>query len=504
MPKANKLNKNILRSRLHKNIDPLTAEFISSLEEDKRITEIDINVVEAHTLMLRKQRIISESDSVRILKALEKTRVDFKNNNLIFDPKDIDIHPAIERNVIKLCGLDIGGKVHLAKSRNDQVMTDIHIYLRNETIEIIKLIQELVNTLIKLASKYRKVVMPGYTHTQYAQTTTYGHYLLSYTNEFINDINRLFDGYTRLNLSPLGACAFAGTSIDIDREYSANLLGFDGIIENAIYATSGRDVILEIAANFAIPMSTLSRMAGDIILWSTSEFNMVELSDEFADISTAMPQKKNPDPLELIRARAAKSFSGLNEIFATIKGLTTGYHRDFQQLKEPLWKQIEILKSSIILFRRIIENLEIKKDKMLENVIKNHITSLDLAERLTMETNLSFRESYILVGKVVKEAIKKGSYLSEVNSEYIANIAKRTFNKKILFKESKLKEAVDPIRSINSRISRGGPSSKEMERMIVQQKKIIKELKDKLLINKKKIELSERKLKGAVSNILKK
>ncbi len=504
MPKAKKLNKSTWRARLKKEIDTLTAVFISSLAEDKRIAEIDINVVEAHTLMLRKQRIISKNDATRILGALEKTRAELKNNKLIFSAEDIDIHPAIEKNIIRLCDLEIGGKVHLAKSRNDQVMTDIYIYLRNETIEIIELIQGLVNTLIKLAGKYRKVVMPGYTHTQYAQTTTYGHYLLSYANEFINDINRLFDGYSRLNLSPLGACAFAGTSIDIDREYTASLLGFDGVIENAIYATSGRDVILEIAANFAIPMSTLSRIAGDIILWSTSEFNMVELSDEFADISTAMPQKKNPDPLELIRARAAKSFSGLNEIFATIKGLTTGYHRDFQQLKEPLWKQIEILKSSIILFRRIIENLEIKKDKMLENVIKNHITSLDLAERLTMETNLSFREAYILVGKVVKEVIAKGGYLSEVNSERITNIARHTFNKKISFNELKLKEAVDPIRSINSRISRGGPSPKEMERMIREQKKIIKELDDKLLQKKKKIELSERKLKSAVSKILKK
>ncbi len=490
--------------RLTGELDKNALEFISSMDDDKRIVDADIWVNEAHTLMLHKQGLIAKSDLVKILKALEKARKELDKGILFqrYQNKYVDIHQFIEQCVLDYCGVKVGGKLHLAKSRNDQVMTDLRIYLRREVLNITELILGLINVLLNISGKHKNTVMPGYTHTQQAQVTTYSHYLLSYVDTFTNDVIRLFEAFSRINLSPLGACALAGTRVGIDRHYTGKLLGFDGIVENNIEAVSTKDFILEIGSVLAIIMTTLSRVASDLIFWSTFEVNMIELSDELADISSAMPQKKNPDSMEMIRSKAANTLGSAYNLFAITSGLTTGYHKDFQELKPALWRMIDDVKSSLVIMKHALKTLKIKRDRMLDLVIKGNITALDLAEFLAKEGSLSFREAHFLVGSLVKHVISNDSDLTKVDSSLLNIIAKRELNKKVLVSNRMLKKVVDPIQSVSARSNVGSPCPGEVERMIKNRKGRVKNLQKSLSEKNNKIKLSEKRFKALVAKEL--
>jgi argininosuccinate lyase len=496
-----KSDKNLWRGRLSRELGAETARFISSLEEDKRLVEIDIDVVEAHNLMLHEQGIINRDELAKILAGLERARADWRAGELELDPKAIDIHPVIEKYVIDLYGVEVGGKTHCGKSRNDQVMTDVLIYLRHQNMEISRRLAGLVQVLLRIAEQHTETVMPGYTHTQHAQSTTLAHYLLAHVDVFLRDLERLGQIYARWNKNPLGACALCGTTFDIDREYTARLLGFDGILENTIDVVSNRDFALEYASALAVIASSLSRMAEDLVLWSTYEFRMIELADELTDTSSAMPQKKNPCPIEMVRGKTGSVFASLMNLLVMLKGLPTGYNKDLQETKPPLWQAIDTVCSSINIIKQAIETVKVNQRRMLELTRENHITAIDLAEFLVQETKLSFREAHFVVGKLVQEAIRAGVRLDQLPVGDVKAVCRQVLNRKLEINEDRFKEVTDPSLSIMRRRAIGGPAPVETQRMIQDRKQQLGKLKTILRERENKLALAREHFRRQVSRL---
>jgi len=493
----------MFRGRLTHNLEKTVSEYISSLKEDVRLIESDIAVLEAHNLMLHKQKLLENSDIENILRGLEDARQSKElRDNLNFDPNYYDIHPIIENFVIKKYGVDVGGKTHLAKSRNDQVMADIRIYVRGEILEVCSTLLELDKSLLKLAEEHKGTIMCGYTHMQPAQAITYGHYLLSYFDVFHRDLKRLLQAYDQTNVSPLGASALAGTSLNIDRQYTADLLGFDKVLENTIDAVSNRDFMLETGFCLTLIMTSLSRMAEDYILWSTQEYGLIELSDEFTDTSTAMPQKKNASLFEMVRGRTGTSIGALLQLFSTVKGLPTGYNQDLQELKQSLWGLIDTAKSSVTITRQMIETAHVNKEKMLDSANKNYVTAIDLAEHITRETKISFREAHFLVGHIIRELLAKNMKISELEADQVNEISKAKIGKEVLLQNDTLKMVVNPQFSIQGRKGIGNPSPPEVGRMIKARKDLIKDIEYSLSVREEKIRIAEDKRKIEIKRIL--
>lgn len=497
----------IFRGRLTHSLDKTVAEFISSLKEDTRLIDFDIAVLQAHNLMLYKQRYLEKSEIEQILLGLGDASNDSNlksslENAGCFDPNYYDIHPIIEKYVIDRYGIDIGGKTHLAKSRNDQVMTDIRMYVRHEILEISFTLLELTKSLLRLSEEHKRTILCGYTHMQPAQAITYGHYLLSYFDAFHRDLKRLMQAYDQTNISPLGASALAGTTLDIDREYTADLLGFDKVLENTVDAVSNRDFMLETGSCLAIIMTSLSRMAEDYILWSTQEYGLIELSDEFTDTSTAMPQKKNASLFEMVRGRTGTSIGTLMQLFSTVKGLPTGYNQDLQELKHSLWILIDTTKSSADITKRMIETAQVNKDKMLKSAAENYVTAIDLAEYIAQEAKISFREAHFLVGGIVKELLTRKVMLSELKANQINEISKAAIGKEVLLRDNKLKDVVNPLLSIQRRRGIGNPSPSEVGRMIEERKDLINDIEYSLSTRAEKIKMTDDKRQREINRIL--
>lgn len=497
----------IFRGRMTRDLEKTMAEFISSLREDVRLIIFDIYVLEAHTLMLYKQGYLNKSEIKKILQGVEEARNDQDLKNAIsdpnyFNPNYYDIHPIIEKYVIDKHGLDIGGKIHLAKSRNDQVMADIRMYVRDELLKISSTLIELTKSLLKLSEEHKETIMCGYTHMQPAQAITYGHYLLSYVDVFYRDLKRISQVYDQTNVSPLGASALGGTTINIDREYIAELLGFDDVLENTIDAVSNRDFMLEAGSCLTIIMTSLSRMAEDYILWSTPEYDLIELSDEFTDISTAMPQKKNASLFEMVRGKTGTAIGTLLQLYSTIKGLPTGYNQDLQELKHSLWKLIDITKSSIDVSKRMIETATVKRNNMFKATVENYVTAIDLAEYLAQEYSISFREAHFLVGNIIRELLSKNITLSDLKASQIREISRSTIGKELLLQNDKLKAVVNPLQSIQQRKGTGNPSPLEVGRMIEKRKDLINDIGYSFKNKREKIRISQEKLHNEVDSIL--
>jgi argininosuccinate lyase len=307
--------------------------FLSSMDQDYLILYYDILGSEAHSIMLHEKGHITKEELKKILAGLEEAK---KSPNSIDTREYEDIHEALEAFVIQHSGMDAGGKMHTARSRNDQVVLDMRMKIRDDINNICAALASLIQGLVERAKETKQVPMLMYTHLQQAQIGTFSHFLLSYAYGLMRDMERLYLTYSRINQSPLGACAIGGSSIDIDRKRTAILLGFDNIMKNSIDATSSRDAFLEYTSTLAILVSTLGRIAEDFIIWSTSEFGYIELADSFSSTSSVMPQKKNPDPLELTRSKSAIISSNLMAMLAIVKALPSGYSRDLQDIKMPL------------------------------------------------------------------------------------------------------------------------------------------------------------------------
>ncbi len=453
----------IFRGRLSKQMDPKLSEFIGSIEEDMKIAEIDIDVIKAHSTMLNKVGIINDEDLKKILKALEKARKDLISGKIDIKGK-IDIHPLIEEYIIEECGIEVGGKTHTGKSRNDQVMADMHIFVRNGSLRILRRLLDLIRELLEIAEKNKETVMPAYTHLQHAQVTTYAHYLLCYVDAFLRDAERILTTLYYLNLNPLGSNACAGSSIEIDRECTTELLGFEGVLENSLDATSNRDILLDSISRLVLLLVTISRMSRDIIIWSTYEFGFLELADEVADVSTSMPQKKNPDVLEVICGKTGKALGNLVHCFSTVYCLPTGYSRDLQEVKASVIEVVEIAEEVLEAFSKVVSKIILKPERMREVITENYVLAVDLTE-LLVKKGIPFREAHFIVGKLVRKLIEEGKKLSEISPKDLVEEC-RKIGREVEIGDEELKNVTDPLGSVYAKRTVGSPNPAEVERMI--------------------------------------
>jgi argininosuccinate lyase len=386
--------------------------FTASIDVDSRLYRHDIAGSVAHARMLARQRIISARDAQKIVRGLNAIEREIESGKFAFSPSDEDIHMNIERRLTEKIGA-AGGKLHTARSRNDQVALDMRLFLREEVGLIIEGLQSLCRELARAAKRHLDVVMPGYTHLQRAQPVLFAHHLLAYYDMFERDRERFAGSLARINVLPLGAGALAGTTFPIDRDYVARVLNFPRLSKNSIDAVSDRDFILEFLSVSAILFVHLSRIAEELILWSSQEFGFVELPDRYCTGSSMMPQKKNPDVPELIRGKTGRVFGHLHSLLTIMKGLPLAYNRDLQEDKIPLFDTVDTVKASVAIMRELIAGLKVKKDNMLKAAQDGFMNATDLADYLVLR-GVPFRIAHAISGKVVQHCIAQGSRIEEL------------------------------------------------------------------------------------------
>ena len=458
------------KGRFKKEIDDRTNAFNASIKIDSRLYKHDIIGSIAHAKMLAKQEIISKSDGERIVNELNNILHDIEENSLQIDYKAEDIHMFIEQELTNRIG-DIGKKLHTARSRNDQVALDIRLYLKDEIDQIIEYLKKLISALIERSEPNLDTIMPGYTHLQRAQPITFAHHLMAYSEMFLRDIDRLNDTYKRTNISPLGNCALAGTTYDIDRYFVAKLLSFDDITKNSLDGVSDRDFIIELASNISIIMMHLSRLSEEMILWSSWEFKFIEIDDAFSTGSSIMPQKKNPDILELIRGKTGKVYGNLQALLVMMKGLPLAYNKDMQEDKEIIFDSIDNVKECIYIMIPVLDTLKVNNDKMKNASLNGFINATDCADYLTKK-GIPFREAYKITGNIVAYCIDHNKNLENLNLEEY-----KSFNE--IFDED-IYNAINLDNCVQKRNVVGGPAKEQVEKRINEIKSIINNYKNQI------------------------
>ena len=401
--------------RFEKASDRLADDFNSSIHFDKKLYKQDIKGSMEHAAMLCRSGILNIQELAKISDGLASILEDLESGALDFDENAEDIHMFVEAELTKRIG-DTGKKLHTARSRNDQVALDLRLYMREETIEVVELLKKLTAATLSLAKKNTETIMPGYTHLQRAQPITFAHHLLAYCMMFLRDISRLVDALLRMNYSPLGSCALAGTTYNTDRDSVAAALGFDGIMMNSIDGVSDRDYCIELEAAFATVMMHLSRFSEEIILWSSWEFKFVELDDAYTTGSSIMPQKKNPDMAELVRGKCGRVYGDLMATLTMLKGLPLAYNKDMQEDKEAVFDSVETVKKCLTIFIPMLETMKPIPENMLAAAKRGFINATDLADYLTKK-GIPFRTAYKIVGTIVGECVRSGRTLDEVPLE---------------------------------------------------------------------------------------
>jgi len=459
--------------------DPLSKEvlfFLSSLKEDLWILEEDVLGTIAHTLMLKNQQIISNEDARKIITELINIYNDIKSGKFkVIEGIYEDIHPYIENIIIERLGLDIGGKIHSGRSRNDQVALDIRLKVRKELINFHKSLNNLLESLISLAKKTIDIFCPLYTHMQQAQLGTFAHIILNYASQISRLIERIEFCFNSINYNPLGACAIGGTSFPIDRNFTTKLLGFNGTILNSIDAISSRDDFLMILMFLTLGADIFTRMCEDLIIFSSKEFNFIELNDAYTSVSSVLPQKKNPDTLEIIRGKMGRVYSSLNHLLFVSKGIPSGYYRDFQETKVCLQISFNIIIESTNILTGVFNTLKINKESMEKYLNESMILALDLAEYIVKNTNLSFRESHGLIGNLVKT---HKNFDEILNKNLIEENAIKLFNKKIVLNQDILNSFKNFEYILNLRISEGSPNKIQIDNLIKILSNNLKKFKD--------------------------
>ena len=447
------------RSRLGKNLGKVTLDYVSSLNDDVAIAHYDILGSQAHTIMLYENKVITKKEVKKILKGLEN----LKKEKFEKKSSSEDIHELIESLLIKRIGIDAGGKMHTARSRNDQVALDIRMKIRDDINIICQCLLDTIKSLVQLAKKHQETIVPLYTHLQQAQVGLFSHYLLAYADALFRDLDRLYVTYGRVNENPLGAGPIGGTSIQIDRQSTGKMLGLKGIVENSIDATTTRDSAVEYIAAIAILMTNLSRISKDFSIWSTSEFSFLQLSDEFSSPSSVMPQKKNPDILELTRGKTSHVIGNLTSMLSTIQGLPSGYSRDLQQINPSIWSASKITISALLVMESMLKSVIINKKNMKKAAEDGYLIALDLAEKL-VHNGISFRKSHQIIGRLVKIAHKSGKPISELNKSEIKNEIKgKEVSLELLIK---LIKSTTITSSLHDRTSQGSSGISEQKRMV--------------------------------------
>lgn len=481
------------RSRPKGNLDKDILNFLSSMTDDQQILHYDILGSEAHVIMLHEIGILTHLEQKKILTALERIR---HKPALLTNGSAEDIHESIESGIIREIGIDIGGKIQIGRSRNDQVMLDIRMKVRDDINDICQKIITLITSLLKKADETIDAIMPMYTHLRQAQIGTFAHFVVSYADALLRDLDRLHNTYARINQSPLGAGAVGGSRIKIDRQKTARLLGFDGVVRNSIDATSSRDTIIEYTAVLTIIMLTLSRIAEDIIIWSTDEFGYLDISDEYSSSSSAMPHKKNPDPLELLRAKAATVFGNLATMITVVKAVPSGYIRDFQEIKPSLWQASATTNQALKVMNYIVKSLIINKAKMQQVSRNSYAISFDLAELLAVKNGISFRMAHKMMGLLVQKAICNNRQpLRMLREEDIREVLERFGSN--LRAEEVLRDIrqTTPEISISSRQSSGSPNP-------IQEQDMVKLLRRRLSSYAERIAKRKRHVGNALENLM--
>ena len=434
--------------RAHGALDKAADDFNSSISVDSRMYRQDIRGSIAHAGVLAKMGIVSDAEGTAIIEGLGGILAEIDSGKLQIDPAAEDIHSFVEGVLTERLG-DTGRKLHTARSRNDQVALDTRLYLRDRTADTIELIVKLINALCDQAEKNADAVMPGYTHLQRAQPITFAHQLLAYGMMLARDLGRLGDAVKRMNVSPLGACALAGTTYPIDREMSAAELGFDGICLNSLDAVSDRDFCVELCSALALVMTHLSRLAEELILWTSWEFRFVELSDAYPTGSSIMPQKKNSDMAELVRGKTGRVYGDLITLLTMLKGLPRAYNTDMQEDKEAGFDALDTVQACLGVFAPMIETMTVKKDNMLAAAKSGFINATDLADWLA-KRGVPFRTAYKLTGEIVAWCIEHGKTLEDMTLEEYKSFSK-------VFDES-LYEDISIAACVAKRTSKGGAS----------------------------------------------
>mgnify|MGYP000352934888 FL=1 len=449
--------------RFTKETDQLVYNFNASISFDKRFYEQDIRGSIAHVTMLAKQGILTEEEKKQIIDGLNGIREDVENGKLEITDKYEDIHSFVEANLIDRIG-DAGKKLHTGRSRNDQVALDMRLYTRDEVLELDSLLKEILEVLLKLMKENVETYMPGFTHLQKAQPITLAHHMGAYFEMFRRDRLRMKDIYRRMNYCPLGAGALAGTTYPLDREYTAELLGFDGPTLNSMDSVSDRDYLIELLSAMSTIMMHLSRFSEEVIIWNSNEYQFVEIDDAYSTGSSIMPQKKNPDIAELIRGKTGRVYAALTSILTTMKGIPLAYNKDMQEDKELTFDAYDTVKGCLALFNGMLKTITFHKDIMEQSAKHGFTNATDAADYL-VNHGVPFRDAHGIVGRLVLYCIDKGIALDDMSLEEYKTISP-------VF-ENDIYEAIDVHTCVDKRNTIGAPGPKAMEQVITINKKWI-------------------------------
>jgi len=428
----------------------LLTQLNNSLPFDKVLYAEDIEGSRAHAYMLGERGIIKKEDVAKIDSGLSEIKEKIENGEIVLDGDDEDIHMAIERHLTELIG-DAGKRMHTARSRNDQVALDFRMFVQRNGLTIAELLLENIKTFVDVAQKNAKVMLPGMTHLQHAQPINFGFHMMAYASMFKRDYERFMSSYERNNLSPIGCAALAGTPHDVDRNLTAEKLGFDAPTLNCLDTVSDRDFALEILFNISTMMMHMSRLSEELIIWSTSEFGFVTLSDRHATGSSIMPQKKNPDIPELLRGKTGRVNGNLISLLTVMKGLSLAYNKDMQEDKEGVFDSVRTALLSLQVMNEMVADMTVNVDKMEAACMIGHLSATDLADYLVKESGLPFRDAYHIVGNVVNLAEDKGLDISELSLEDLQSIDYRIGEGVVAL--------LDNRASMNARMSEGGTAT---------------------------------------------
>ncbi len=447
----------IASGKIKKSSAKLLDEFNASIMFDKELYNEDIDGSIAHVKMLSKQKIISDKSKDKIIEGLNEIKKEVEEGKYKFSIKDEDIHMSIENRLTELIG-DDAKRMHTARSRNDQVALDFRLFVLNKNREIVKLLFGLEKILLNIEKKHVDTLLPGMTHLQHAQPINFAYHLLAYSSMFKRDIERFESSIERNNVSPIGCAALAGTPYNTDREYESKLLGFKEVSINCLDTVSDRDFALELLFNISTMMMHISRLSEEIILWSSSEFGFVELSDEYSTSSSIMPQKKNPDVPELLRGKTGRVYGNLISLLTVLKGLPLAYNKDMQEDKEGVFDSVKTASISIKILAKTLESMTVKKENMQNATKKGHLSATDLADYLTKKCGYAFRNAYKITGEIVGYADDHNKDISELNLQELQSFEPKINNDVI--------NVLKLENSMNARNSQGGTSKESTKKQI--------------------------------------
>jgi len=460
-----KKNRTLWSNRLSKGNSKNFQRIGSSIHIDKRLYKEDIFASIVHAKMLIKQKIIPKKDGLKIIKGLKRIEQEINKNKFKFKEQFEDIHQNIEKRLFQIIG-DSAGYLHTARSRNDQVVTDFKIWIKHSSEDILITLDNLIRSILSKAEKNINTVMPGFTHLKNAQPVSFAHYLLAYVEMLLRDKKRFSNNIFLIDECPLGSAALAGTSFNIDRKFTAKKLGFKKPTSNSIDSVSDRDFAIDFLSAAATCAMHLSRLAEDFIIFNSEAFGFVEFRDKVLTGSSIMPQKKNPDPAELIRGRTAINYGNLNSMLTIMKGLPISYYKDLQDDKELVFDSYDTLRDSLMMSIELIQNLNTKKNNMKYMAQKGYTTATDFADFLSMKKNLPFRKGYNISSKLVNYAERKKIRLDQ--------LSKSEINKFVKGVNINIPKMFDVVNSMNSKTSFGGTSTKNVRKMLVKYRKEIK------------------------------